>query len=265
MLFLLRKIRRKLISTDNKVVTYLLYAIGEIVLVVVGILIAVSIDSWKQERTNKDLGETYTKRLIEDIKGDTTNINHRIAFFNKVYGFGEEALLHIESKKQRDVVEQWQFVLSLFHASQIWPFTAAPTSYTEIQNAGLFKYVGDATLTNSLSYYYLNGTDQLTQLNGGTQEYRDLVRGNIPLNLQKVIWQNCFQGGALVTNLDFRECDFPIGLEAEISSAYYFFKENSSLKRHLTRHLSTITVRNSVYQNILSQANELIKSIEGRN
>jgi hypothetical protein len=45
MLFLLRQIRRKT-AMNNKFTTYFLYAIGEIFLVVVGILIAVSIDDF---------------------------------------------------------------------------------------------------------------------------------------------------------------------------------------------------------------------------
>ena len=51
MLFILRNIRRKLL-TGNKVTTYLLYAVGEIFLVVVGILMAVSIDDWNEDRLN---------------------------------------------------------------------------------------------------------------------------------------------------------------------------------------------------------------------
>ena len=39
----------------NKFTTYLLYAIGEIVLVVIGILIAVSINNWNQDIQKKKL------------------------------------------------------------------------------------------------------------------------------------------------------------------------------------------------------------------
>ena len=52
MLFFLRKVRRKLMN-ENKISAYLLYAIGEILLVVVGILIAVKIDSLNQENQEK--------------------------------------------------------------------------------------------------------------------------------------------------------------------------------------------------------------------
>ena len=44
-----RKIRQKLL-TQNKFSKYLLYAVGEIVLVVIGILIALQINNWNQDR-----------------------------------------------------------------------------------------------------------------------------------------------------------------------------------------------------------------------
>jgi len=44
-----RKIRRQLL-TENRFSKYLLYAIGEIVLVVIGILIALQINIWNENR-----------------------------------------------------------------------------------------------------------------------------------------------------------------------------------------------------------------------
>ena len=49
MLRLFRQIRQRLL-TDNRFGKYLLYAIGEILLVVLGILIALQVDSWNEER-----------------------------------------------------------------------------------------------------------------------------------------------------------------------------------------------------------------------
>ena len=62
MLFFLRKIRKKLMQ-KNKLTTYLLYAVGEIVLVVIGILIAVSINNWNQRR----ILEAEQKVLLEEV------------------------------------------------------------------------------------------------------------------------------------------------------------------------------------------------------
>ena len=52
MLKFFRSIRKKLIEEDN-VRKYLLYAIGEILLVVIGILIALQINNWNEERKDR--------------------------------------------------------------------------------------------------------------------------------------------------------------------------------------------------------------------
>ena len=52
-----RKIRQKLL-TENKFSKYLIYAIGEIILVVIGILIALQINNWNEEKQNQNL-ETH--------------------------------------------------------------------------------------------------------------------------------------------------------------------------------------------------------------
>ena len=48
-----RKIRQNLLS-EGKTVKYLKYAIGEIVLVVIGILIALSINNWNEQKKSRD-------------------------------------------------------------------------------------------------------------------------------------------------------------------------------------------------------------------
>ena len=62
-----RKIRQQLLA-KNKVSSYLLYAVGEIVLVVIGILIALSINNWQQENQNKKLEKRYLEDLRVNLK-----------------------------------------------------------------------------------------------------------------------------------------------------------------------------------------------------
>ena len=70
MLKIFRKIRQKLIA-DSKFSKYLLYAIGEIVLVVIGILIALSINNWNEARKNVKKEALLVKNIIEDLKLDS--------------------------------------------------------------------------------------------------------------------------------------------------------------------------------------------------
>ena len=64
-----RKIRQKLLS-ENKFSKYLIYAIGEIILVVIGILIALQINTWNENRKNQKLEKEYLVSLKETLNLD---------------------------------------------------------------------------------------------------------------------------------------------------------------------------------------------------
>tara|TARA_B110000902_G_C14119680_1_gene517680 strand:- start:177 stop:908 length:732 start_codon:yes stop_codon:yes gene_type:complete len=62
-----RKIRQKLL-TENKLRKYLIYAIGEIILVVIGILIALQINNWNTQRIEVNSDYQLVNALITDLK-----------------------------------------------------------------------------------------------------------------------------------------------------------------------------------------------------
>ena len=73
MLHFFRRIRIKLI-TDGHLSKYLIYALGEILLVVAGILIALQINTWNQIKNNKKLETTYLERLEKDLRKDSSRM-----------------------------------------------------------------------------------------------------------------------------------------------------------------------------------------------
>ena len=77
-----RKIRQNLLM-ENKTGKYFKYAIGEIVLVVIGILIALSINNWNENRKNKTLVDTYKKSLIENLAKDSLNVHNKLIKINE--------------------------------------------------------------------------------------------------------------------------------------------------------------------------------------
>jgi hypothetical protein len=66
MLKFFRKIRQQLLS-ENKFSKYLLYAIGEIILVVIGILIALQLNMWSDDRKAQVQFEGFTQQLNVDV------------------------------------------------------------------------------------------------------------------------------------------------------------------------------------------------------
>jgi len=72
-----RRIRRNL-ANQNKFVQYSRYAFGEIVLVVIGILIALQINNWNENRKKETLKNEYKIALINDYTKDTIQVNARL-------------------------------------------------------------------------------------------------------------------------------------------------------------------------------------------
>ncbi len=81
MLKFFRRIRRTLLS-ENKFSKYILYAIGEIILVVIGILLALQINNWNERRKVNTLKKDYYNQLIIDLDKEKENINERIFILN---------------------------------------------------------------------------------------------------------------------------------------------------------------------------------------
>ena len=70
MLTFFRRIRRNL-ANDNQFLKYSRYAIGEIVLVVIGILIALQINNWNEHRKDQIKEKATLNKFLQDLKSDS--------------------------------------------------------------------------------------------------------------------------------------------------------------------------------------------------
>src|SRR6056297_1068125 len=75
MITLFRRIRQKLIDSGS-VSKYLLYAIGEILLVVIGILIALQVNNWNEERIKLSEEKYFLENLIENVVSDSALVQN---------------------------------------------------------------------------------------------------------------------------------------------------------------------------------------------
>ena len=73
-----RKIRQNIIQ-ENRFSKYLLYAIGEIVLVVIGILIALQINNWNQSKQEQELETNYLKGIKANLQDDILELEQLFA------------------------------------------------------------------------------------------------------------------------------------------------------------------------------------------
>jgi hypothetical protein len=183
-----RKIRYDLLG-KNKTGKYFKYAVGEIVLVVIGILIALSINNWNEIRKNRHLESQYVKRLLEDLKEDEAILQAVLNYQQEVKFQAKKAIQIFENTDQNNV-DPVENLINLYQASQIQESNQATSTYKELIASGQINLIADDALkTAIIRYYELNWTE--THWFTATNTYRINIRSKMPDYIQSEIRSNC--------------------------------------------------------------------------
>jgi hypothetical protein len=146
MLTFFRKIRRSLFDS-GKISRYLFYAVGEILLVVIGILIALQINNWNEWRKEKQMEKRLLIELRENLKSDLefcrSEIDAQTARIKNI----EKLIKHLEAKLP------YSDTLNFGSALILERFQANRTAYETLKNRG-FEKLSSQILKAALSRYY---------------------------------------------------------------------------------------------------------------
>jgi hypothetical protein len=164
-----RKIRQKML-TENKFSKYLLYAIGEIILVVIGILIALQINNLNEQRKERNEEQKVLIILKEEFKLNLIQIESKIKLRDYIIQ---------ESAKVIDYIDEENFDVNLDTLIQkISPITLAPT-FDPIQNELLtsegIKLIRNEELKKYLSNWPSSYTDLKEQENEWVLMYNNIT------------------------------------------------------------------------------------------
>ena len=150
MLKFFRKIRQRLLS-DNKFSKYLLYAVGEIVLVVIGILIALSINNWNTERINNNRVKQYVKSLVQDLENDIEMINASQFQAKKSFKRIDSLKSYILSTDLANLSNTDLYVLT--HDIMYRPYEWNRSTFDEMKNSEILHNFKNESLKKKLMAY----------------------------------------------------------------------------------------------------------------
>jgi len=152
MIKLFRRVRYDLME-KNKTAKYLKYAVGEIVLVVIGILIALSINNWNENAKNKRIEISYLIRISKDLENDllefektkeiTQQRNDRVIFLQ--HAIEDVDLVHKSSD---------YFVNSIVIAGYTYRPSISNHSFDELKSSGRLALIQNEELRVSIAKYY---------------------------------------------------------------------------------------------------------------
>lgn len=202
MLFLLRNIRRKMLG-NNKIATYLLYAIGEITLVVVGILIAVNIDNWKTDRIQKAKEQIYLRNILRDLEEQLIKIDDQVEFESQV---AEVAYPMVDQyKKNKSFQVDSAFTAGMGLLTGRVTFIKIDPTFSELVTSGNIDIIRDERIKNELVIYF-KGLERLEQIiNKNNQHFTDNVFTREVLALSEVQLALDYKMGILPTQINLQD------------------------------------------------------------
>jgi len=145
-----RRIRKQLL-TNNNFSKYLLYAIGEIVLVVIGILIALQLNIQTEQAKEKQA----TRELLTGIRADMQLEAERIAYLKDYYSAImdgiQKMIRHHQGEETYPNDELGQYFLATVEFRKFSKFN---TNYQTLYGSGLLQEIEDQELAENIIRYY---------------------------------------------------------------------------------------------------------------
>ena len=177
MLHFFRRIRQNLL-TRNRFTKYLLYALGEIVLVVIGILIALQINNWNTLRQDQEIYRSYLFRLRSDIELIQETVRQKRAWESELIDLAHYQLDFLTGEINSP--DPLKLAMSIEFTASVNRYEISSPTYKELNSTGRLALIENDLIRDFLSSYDLYiamRQDQKAEWDPWTHEYRSQVRG----------------------------------------------------------------------------------------
>ena len=200
----LRKIRQNLVK-KNRLSSYLLYAIGEIVLVVIGILIALQINNWNEDQKQHKLEKEYYCRLLEDAVLDEEQIENLSALARERLSASNQAVrLLLDGNVQKlEIGTQIAGATKAIYSD----FKPNNSAFEDLKSGANLNIIHDKSIIMALSQYF-NKVEELKSI--------IMVNGKYAVDILFAHTDN-FANGA--NQFSLRGGRFAAGLDQDIKEA----------------------------------------------
>ncbi|WP_445384076.1 DUF6090 family protein [Robiginitalea sp. IMCC44478] len=250
MITFLRKIRRTLMAEKN-FTKYLLYAIGEIVLVVIGILIALQINNTNEARKERAKEIHYLSNLKSDLQTTIEELDRYIEVRNGSIQAAEQIIAHIEGKPIEDIEDFNALGLPIYNWQK---FYQNNNTFQELVNSGNLALISNDSIMNTL----LNIETLYKKLKSEEEHYR--------FDTEELIYKplyNTMDLNPMVNNFLYRVSDGAQGKDTPIPADYFdSFLQNTQIKNGFLMTILEYGTMNAQMQEMKEMAEALIILID---
>jgi hypothetical protein len=218
-----RKIRQNLL-TENKFTKYLLYAVGEIILVVIGILIALQLNDWNDHRKQIILEKEYYCRLLDDVRLDEEQMQNLLQLAEERLAASNQSvrLLLKDDAKKIEIGSQ----ISLSTKAIYSDFEPNNSAYEDLKSGANLNIISDKSVIKALNRYF-NRVEELKSI--------IMINGRHAVDIS-FAHRDYFANGSVLASI--REGRFKDGLDEDLKEVIQSLDDNTLSQNMRTRLLN---------------------------
>lgn len=207
---------------DGKTGKYLKYAFGEIILVVIGILIALQLNEWNDHRKQLNLEKEYYCRLLDDIRLDKEQIQTLLRLAEKRLAASNQSvkLLLNEDSEKIEIGSQISLATKAIYSD----FEPNNSAYEDLKSGANLNIISDKSVIKALNHYF-NRVEELKSI--------IMINGRHAVDISFAHTDNFANGSVLASIRDGR---FKNGLDTELHTAVQSF-DNKQLSPEMRKRL----------------------------
>ena len=232
--------------TSNSFRKYLLYAFGEIALVMIGILLALQVSNWNQERVEQRIEKELLGQLHRDLTKGMKDLELNITIMNTAMNSGRLILDHMDSGRAYHDSLSLHFAKSLLWARLI----LNEGTYETIKSHGL-EIISNAELRDAIVSIFEGRLSFLRTWEEVVQNYVEKMRNEISVEFFK----SSYKGSTFTNRKVFYGRSEPID--------YELLRKSHEFRYHLQTILDLMqsyqSIANYPYQNNLTALIEMIE------
>ena len=246
-----RKIRQKLLQ-EKRFSSYVTYAVGEVLLVVIGILLALQFNNWNNKQMNVKKEIWYLDNIANDMFNQKSGLEDLKKYYTKTLNVAGELLLDFKKQKGYHKLDSLSYRLNELMISYSYP--NIDNTYRELLSSGQVSLIKNNDLISDIIDFYLYTAEIETMFN---------------VNQSQVFYGEVYSVLNKFAQVDLSEIvdDDNLVFEDEEIKKYL----NSELKKTKNKHELTNAIRNKIVilsdymatlDESIGEVNKMIKAID---
>jgi hypothetical protein len=237
----------------NKTTKYFKYAFGEIVLVVIGILIALQINNWNQERKENRQEQFILHKLQNEINSDVVNISNQIIVNSDNLSDLKTAANILLNNEAGDITVFKERISNILN---IGLFNQNATTFSNLISTGKIELIKNQVLLDSILLYY-NGDYQ--SWDSAMIDYtRNIIAPNL-LNFDHIP-ETDFKSDERFSNDEFSVLD--ISKSDVMSKSLRDYKQSVFIINILRQKIRILEGQNIHYKKLRAMMQSLLSQIK---